>query len=113
MLCVVMRLPGMQCEAAYLGGGVPLGELQLQPQSTQLLDPTLQKADSLDSMSSSQMFMDLRPMQHFSSSPESCKPAAVSGQAPCQALECESKSTSRGDRENIKPTAHSWQVTGA
>ena len=92
---------------------MPLSELQMQPQSVQPAAGSKQNVAS--AMSSFQIFQDLRPMQHFSSfsqdKPQAAEPG--SSQMPRQALEFESKSASSGDRENIKPKAHSWQVGNA
>ena len=90
---------------------MPLSELQMQPQSVQPAAGSKQTVDS--AMSSVQSFQDLRPMQHFSSfsqdKPQAPEPG--SSQMPRQALEFESKPAPNGNRENIKPNAHSWQVS--
>ncbi len=102
-----------QCEAAYVNGGCPLSEVQLQSQCEGLPEQANMCSQSMSYPGiSPENFLDLIPMQQLGKAAESSKPKASStgSAAYGQAFECESRPSIRGDTENMRPTVYSWQV---
>ncbi|KAK9861751.1 hypothetical protein WJX84_007628 [Apatococcus fuscideae] len=103
------------CEAAYVDGGTPLGELQMQPQSFLVAEPNKPlKSDLLQPSVSSRQFADFQHVQQLGCQPAEGSKQKGSGtpQSRSAALtkEADVSPSSSGDTENIKPATQYWQV---